>query len=198
MCEYEQHQSTSDIAFKENLTIRLENAVQALQNLSPFVSDANREAVLEMTRNFQLMFWNCYRRCEFPSRTRCSQVAVLWLSSQGVLSNDFVINCLHFQESRDLETSGNRVYQMLQTFLRNLSLDGLKDFLKFVTRTWKFPCLTCHIVFQYLAIVVTAYCINMFTWIEAAKPFSELYCLWFSYANSYWRFLIHNSLILDL
>ena len=137
LCEYEQHQSTSDIAFKENLTIRLENAVQALQNLSPFVSDANREAVLEMTRNFQLMFWNCYRRCEFPSRTRCSQVAVLWLSSQGVLSNDFVINCLHFQESRDLETSGNRVYQMLQTFLRNLSLDGLKDFLKFVTRTWE-------------------------------------------------------------
>ena len=77
LCEYEQHQSTSDIALKENLTIRLENAVQALQNLSPFVSDANREAVLEMTRNFQLMFWNCYRRCEFPSRTRCSQVAFL-------------------------------------------------------------------------------------------------------------------------
>ena len=38
---------------KENVTIRLENAVQALQNLSPFVSDANSEAVLEMTRNFQ-------------------------------------------------------------------------------------------------------------------------------------------------
>ena len=77
VCEYEQHQSASDISLKENLTIRLENAVQALQNLSPFVSDANREAVLEMTRNFQLMFWNCYRRCEFPSRTRCSEVAVL-------------------------------------------------------------------------------------------------------------------------
>ena len=45
---------------KENVTIRLENAVQALQNLSPFVSDANSEAVLEMTRNFQWMFWNCY------------------------------------------------------------------------------------------------------------------------------------------
>ena len=54
---------------------------------------------------------------------------------QGVLSNDFVISCLHFQESRDLETIGDRVYQMLQTFLRNLSLDGLKNFLKFVTRT---------------------------------------------------------------
>ena len=66
-CEYEQHQSASDISLKENLTIRLENAVQALQNLSPFVSDANSEAVPEVTRNFQLMFWNCYRRCEFPS-----------------------------------------------------------------------------------------------------------------------------------
>ena len=67
LCEYEEHQSTSDISLKENLTIRLENAVQALQNLSPFVSDANSEAVLEVTRNFQLIFWNCYRRCEFPS-----------------------------------------------------------------------------------------------------------------------------------
>ena len=54
---------------------------------------------------------------------------------QGVLSNDFVISYLHFQESRDLETSGDRVYQMLQTFLRNLSLDGWKNFLKFVTGT---------------------------------------------------------------
>ena len=54
---------------------------------------------------------------------------------QGVLSNDFVISCLHFQESRDLEAIGDRVYQMLQTFLRNLSLDGRKSFLKFVTGT---------------------------------------------------------------
>ena len=77
---------------------------------------------------------------------------------QGVLSNDFVISCLHFEESRDLETSGDRVYQMLQTFLRNLCLDALKNFLKFVTGTYmKFPCLTCHIVFQYLAILVTAF-----------------------------------------
>ena len=41
----------------------------------------NKEAVLEMIRNFQLMFWDCHRRCEFPSRTRCLQVAVLSLSS---------------------------------------------------------------------------------------------------------------------
>ncbi|KAJ7373312.1 hypothetical protein OS493_012903 [Desmophyllum pertusum] len=38
-------------------------------------------AVFEITRNFQLMFWDCHRGCEFPSRTRCSQVAVLSLSS---------------------------------------------------------------------------------------------------------------------
>ena len=75
LSEYEQHRSTNDIAITENLTIRLENAVRALHNVSHFVSQANKEAVLEMARNFQLMFWDCHRRCEFPSRTRCSQVA---------------------------------------------------------------------------------------------------------------------------
>jgi len=79
--DYEQHRSMNDIAITENLTIRLENAVRALQNVSQFVSQTNREAVLEMTRNFQLMFWDCHRRCEFPSRTRCSQVAILLLGS---------------------------------------------------------------------------------------------------------------------
>ena len=44
-----------------------------------FVSQTNMKAVLEMTRNFQLMFWDCYRRCEF--RTGYSQVAILSLSS---------------------------------------------------------------------------------------------------------------------
>ena len=81
LSEYEQHLPTNDIAITENLTIRLENAVRAFQNVSHFVSQTNREAVLEMTRNFQLMFWDCHLRCEFPSRTRCSQVAVLSLSS---------------------------------------------------------------------------------------------------------------------
>ena len=81
LSEYEQHRSTNDIAITENLTIRLEKAVRALQNVSHFVSQTNMEAVLEMARNFQLMFWDCHRRCEFPSRTRCSQVAVLSLSS---------------------------------------------------------------------------------------------------------------------
>jgi len=71
----------NDIAVTENLTICLENAVRALQNVSHFVSQANREAVLEMTRNFQLMFWDCHSRCEFPSQTRCSQVAALSLNS---------------------------------------------------------------------------------------------------------------------
>ena len=55
--------------------------VRALQNVSHFVSQTNKEVVLEMARNFQLMFWDCHRRCEFPSRTRCSQVAVFSLNS---------------------------------------------------------------------------------------------------------------------
>ena len=79
LSEYEQHWPTNDIT--ENFTIRLENAVRALQSVSHFVSQANRETVLEMTRNFQLMSWDCHRRCEFPSQTRCSQVAVLSLNS---------------------------------------------------------------------------------------------------------------------
>ena len=79
LSEYELHRSRNDIAITENLTIRLENAVWALQNVSHFVSQTNKEAVLEMARNFQFMFWNCHRRCEFPSGTRCSQVAVLSL-----------------------------------------------------------------------------------------------------------------------
>ena len=41
----------------------------------------NREAVLEMTRNFQLMFCDCHFRCEFRSRTRCSRMAIFSLSS---------------------------------------------------------------------------------------------------------------------
>ena len=39
----------------------MENVVRALQNVSHFVSCSNKEAVLEMARNFQLMFWECHR-----------------------------------------------------------------------------------------------------------------------------------------
>ena len=43
LSEYEQHRSTNDIAITENLTIRLENAVRALQNVSQFVSYTKRK-----------------------------------------------------------------------------------------------------------------------------------------------------------
>jgi len=46
LSDYDQHRSINDIAITENLTIRLENAVRALQNVSRFVSQTNREAVL--------------------------------------------------------------------------------------------------------------------------------------------------------
>ena len=61
LSENEQHRSSNDIATTENLTIRLENAVRALQNVSHFVSYTNKEAVQEMAGNFQLMFWDGHR-----------------------------------------------------------------------------------------------------------------------------------------
>ena len=45
LSEYEQHRTTNDIAITETLTIRLENAVRALQNVSHLVSESiNKEA----------------------------------------------------------------------------------------------------------------------------------------------------------
>ena len=41
LSKYEQHRSTNDIAITENLIIRLENAVRALQNASHFVSQTD-------------------------------------------------------------------------------------------------------------------------------------------------------------
>ena len=81
LSDYDQHRSMNDIAITENLTIHLENAVCALQNVSLFLSQTDREAVLKMTRNFQLMFWDCHPRCEYWSQTRYSQVAILLLGS---------------------------------------------------------------------------------------------------------------------
>ena len=46
LSEYEHYRSTNDVAIIENLTIRLENAFQALQNVSHFVSQTNKKAVL--------------------------------------------------------------------------------------------------------------------------------------------------------
>ena len=52
---------------------------------------------------------------------------------QGELTNDFVISCLHFQDSSNQDGSDECVYQMLKTFIITLSVDDLKKFLKFVT-----------------------------------------------------------------
>ena len=54
--EYEHHRSTNDIAITENLIIRLENAVRALQNVSHFVSD-------KLTRK---QFWKWPGKLEIP------------------------------------------------------------------------------------------------------------------------------------
>lgn len=62
----------------------------ALHNVYPYVSEKTRSAILEITRNIQFKFWDCQRGCEFPSRTRCSQVAVLSLSSPNQLNSGHV------------------------------------------------------------------------------------------------------------
>ena len=65
-----------------------------------------------------------------------------FLDQRG-LSTDFVLNCLHFQDSCRQNVIDDRVYQMQLRIFLSLSLEYLK-----------FQCLPCHITYQYLAIVV--------------------------------------------
>jgi len=52
---------------------------------------------------------------------------------QGVVSNDSVASSLYFPPSED--KNAQKVFQMLQTFIKNCNADGLDDFLRFVTGT---------------------------------------------------------------
>ena len=52
---------------------------------------------------------------------------------QGIVSNDSVASSLHFPASED--KNAQRVFQLLQTFIKNCNADGLDDFLRFVTGT---------------------------------------------------------------
>ncbi|XP_028414096.1 uncharacterized protein LOC114537175 [Dendronephthya gigantea] len=56
---YEQNQRSNGVVTKELLSIRLEIAVKALQNIVIYISSENKPAVLEITRNFQVMYWDC-------------------------------------------------------------------------------------------------------------------------------------------
>ena len=49
---------------------------------------------------------------------------------QGIVSNDSVASSLHFPASED--KNAQRVFQLLQTFIKNCNADGLDDFLRFV------------------------------------------------------------------
>ena len=46
---------------------------------------------------------------------------------QGGLSNDFVLNCLHFQDSCKQNVLDDRVYQMLQTLSESICR-GIEEF----------------------------------------------------------------------
>ena len=52
---------------------------------------------------------------------------------QGIVSNDSVASSLDFPSSED--KNAQRVYRLLQTFIKNCNADGLDDFLRFVTGT---------------------------------------------------------------
>ena len=52
LCDYERNKSTNDVAVKESLSIRLESAVNALQSVSPYVSETNRSAIFEINKEF--------------------------------------------------------------------------------------------------------------------------------------------------
>ena len=78
---------------QRNAKFQFHNALKKIENpeghlilLGKWVLSDDIESLFYQTF-FQLMFWNCYRRCEFPSRTRCSQVAVLSLSSPNRVVN---------------------------------------------------------------------------------------------------------------
>lgn len=50
---------------------------------------------------------------------------------QGIISNDSVASALHFLQTEDKDA--NKVFQMLQTFIKNSKPGSLHDFLGFVT-----------------------------------------------------------------
>ena len=52
---------------------------------------------------------------------------------QGILSNNSVAGSLHFPASEDKNTQ--RVFQLLQTFIKNCNADALDDFVRFMTGT---------------------------------------------------------------
>ena len=138
---YEQNQRSNDIVIKERLSIRLENAVKALQNISVHVSDENKSAVQEITRNFQMMYWDCRRAYEFPTRTRCTQVAVMSLDSPSTAMDGHVgrpkfdIKADTLIELRALDFSWENIASMLLvsrwTVYRRASEFGLSRMSRF-------------------------------------------------------------------
>ena len=78
--DYEAVKTSHDVFRKEAISIRLENAVQAIRNILPYVDNSHVTILSEITHNLQLMFWDCVRGTEHPNHSRCSQVAVMSVS----------------------------------------------------------------------------------------------------------------------
>ena len=70
---------------------------------------------------------------------------------KGKMTQESVANCLHFEDSEDADTE--RVFQMLQSFVRNTSVQDLEDLLKFITGSHTSSSATLH----YLATKCSVY-----------------------------------------
>ena len=58
------------------------------------------------------------------------------------MTQESVANCLHFEDSEDADTE--RVFQVLQSFVRNASVQDLEDLLKFITGSHTSSSATLH------------------------------------------------------
>lgn len=88
LCDYEQHQPTNDIALKESLTIRLENAVKALQNISPFVWE--RLTGKQFSKWPGISSW-CFGTAIVGVNFQVEQEAHKWLFCQWIRQIEYIL-----------------------------------------------------------------------------------------------------------
>ena len=114
----------------DQLTLQPDNKLDVLQSLMLHDILVKRKSILDQLRK-GLSTLGVLAEIEYnPS------LFEQFFVNQGGLSTDFVLNCLHFQDSCQRNVIDDGVYQMLQTaFVKSLSVVEVKNFLKFVTGT---------------------------------------------------------------
>ena len=84
--DYEHSKVSNEPVQLEFISIRQENAVQAVRNILPYLQD---EALVftwsEIANNLRVMLWNCVRCTEYPCRFTLSEIARMLLVSRWTL-----------------------------------------------------------------------------------------------------------------